>query len=73
MVHAGSALRELVERKINAVNEQLHRSGDDLPAVSLSVGVAFGDRENPEGDLYQDADTAQYRVKEAGRNGCAFY
>ena len=41
--------------------------------VSISVGVAFCDRKNPQGDLLKDADTALYRVKEAGRCGCAVY
>ena len=45
----------------------------DLPPVSLSVGVAFSDRKDPQGDIFHDADSALYRVKEAGRKGCAVY
>jgi GGDEF domain-containing protein len=51
----------------------LQHPKDDLPPVSLSVGVAFSDRENPKGDIFKDADTALYRVKEAGRKGCEIY
>ena len=43
-----------------------------MPAVTLSVGVAFGDRINGTGDIYKDADTALYQVKNNGRNGIAF-
>lgn len=43
------------------------------PAVSLSVGVAFADRENPGESIFKDADKTLYRVKENGRNGCDFY
>jgi hypothetical protein len=31
--------------------------------------VAFADRENPEGYIFKDADTALYLMKEAGRCG----
>lgn len=73
MVHAGTALRELVENKVRHANEQLQDSSDGVPSASLSVGVAFGDRPNPTEDLYRDADAALYRVKNGGRSGCAFY
>ena len=51
----------------------LQHPTDDLPPVSLSVGVAFADRENPQGDIFHDADTALYKVKAAGRKGCGIY
>ena len=73
MVHAGSELRELVERKINTANRTLGDPQDGVPALSLSVGVAFGDRENPTEDIFKDADTALYKAKNAGRRCCAFY
>ena len=59
--------------KMNQANELLKNPKDDLPPVSLSVGIAFADRQNPQGDIFKDADTALYRVKEAGRNGCQVY
>ena len=31
------------------------------PAVSLSVGVAFADRENPGESIFKDADKVLYR------------
>ena len=73
MVHAGTALRGLVEEKIAHLNAILAEGGDGLPPLSLSVGVAFGDRENPGEDIYKDADTAMYRVKKNGRSGVEFY
>jgi GGDEF domain-containing protein len=66
-------MRQLVENKMIRANEMLQNPKDDLPPVSLSVGVAFSDREDPQGDIFKDADTALYRVKEAGRNGCQIY
>ena len=73
MTRVDSSMRQLVRNKINRANELLQHPKDDLPPVSLSVGVAFSDRANPQGDIFKDADTALYRVIEAGRAGCAIY
>ena len=73
MTRVDSSMRQLVLNKINNANDLLQHPKDDLPPVSLSVGVAFSDRENPKGDIFKDADTALYRVKEAGRKGCEIY
>lgn len=73
MTHAGVELRELVREKIRRANEQLQHPEDDLPPVSLSVGVAFGDWKNSTGDIFKDADAALYKVKRSGRKGCEFY
>ena len=73
MTRADSSMKQLVMNKIGAANMELQNPEDDLPKVSLSVGAAFSDRKNPKGDLFKDADTALYRVKQAGRNGCMVY
>ena len=73
MTRVDSSLSQLVLDKINQANETLQHPKDDLPPISLSVGVAFSDRKNPRGDIFKDADTALYWVKEAGRNGCRIY
>lgn len=73
MVEMTSDLGYTIEEKIEAVNEQLKAGGDGLPAVSLSVGAAFSDRENPGESIFKDADQALYYVKEHGRSGCRIY
>ena len=73
MVHMDSSLRDVVEDKIRRINERLKTPKDGLPPISLSVGVAFGDRENPGEDIYKDADAALYRVKTMQRGECGFY
>jgi diguanylate cyclase (GGDEF)-like protein len=70
MTRVNSSMKQLVMNKMGHMNEILQHPKDDLPPVSLSVGVAFSDRENPKGDLFHDADSALYRVKKAGRKGC---
>lgn len=73
MVDVGSDLKEVVREKIAQVNENLSNPTDGLPTVSLSVGVAFSDRENPGDSIFKDADKALYKVKNSGRNNCGFY
>lgn len=73
MAEISEAHQEIVREKIAAVNQELAKGEDDVPAVSLSVGIAFSDRKNPGEDIFKDADQALYRVKEHGRNGCEVY
>jgi len=65
--------QQVVLSRIEAVQAGLRDVSDDLPAVTLSIGVAFS-KQRREGELlFKMADKALYRVKEAGRNGCAFF
>ena len=73
MVHATSAMRELVENKIERIRETLRDTADGLPVITLSIGVAFSDRPDPTDDILKDADTALYVTKERGRDGYTFY
>ena len=73
MTRVTSAMRPLVFEKVEQVNALLGDLEDDLEPVSLSVGVAFSDREKPEGDIFQDADKALYRMKEMRHCGCAVF
>ena len=43
MVEMTSDLKYTIEEKIKAVNEELGTENENIPAVSLSVGVAFSD------------------------------
>lgn len=73
MIDTTSDMKYAIQEKIDVANEELSNPKDDLPAVSLSVGVAFSDRENPGESIFKDADEAIYYVKEHGRHGCSFY
>ncbi len=64
---------ELIKDKIAKINDLLLNHTGILPKVSLSVGVAFLNRDNPSDSLFKDADRAMYHVKKNGRNGCHFY
>lgn len=73
MVNSGQQFTQLIHDKITRINEKLLHPDDGLPPLSLSVGVAFGDGIRNSAHLVKNADLALYRVKEAGRCGCAFY
>ena len=73
MVEMTSDLTYTVVDRINAINEKLSHPTDGLPAISLSVGVAFTDRKNPGKSQFVDADKALYYTKEHEKNGVTFY
>ncbi len=73
MMNANSGMRELVISKMRRANERLAQAEDGLPEISISVGIAFGDRPSPVNDVFKDADAALYRVKRNGRGGCEVF
>lgn len=74
MVDVTTDLSYTISEKIAYMNQQLAKPAEEgMPAVSLSVGVAFSDRANPGDSIFKDADAALYHVKENGRCGCCFY
>lgn len=73
MVEMTSDLSYTITDKITEINRQLSNPEDNVPSVSLSVGVAFTDRKNPGKSMFTDADSALYYTKEHGRSGCNFY
>ncbi len=73
MMDVTSDLGYTIEDKIGEINRQLSIAEENIPVVSLSVGAAFTDRENPGESLFKDADSALYYVKEHGRHGCRIY
>ena len=73
MVDMTRELYYTITDKIDELNCQLAAGEEGLPAVSLSVGVAFS---NPNGlteALFKEADHALYCTKEHGRRGCNLY
>ena len=61
---------ELVaERLLDVMRQPFVLDGATMPLiVNTSIGIAIGDRPNPE-DLLRDADVALYQAKAAGKNG----
>lgn len=64
--------RKIISHKLNLISKELQDTRDGLPLVTLSVGVAFS-KQGYSDEFFNQADTALYAVKEAGRNGMKFY
>jgi len=77
MLKIDPELKHVIKRKIAQVSEALEATDDDLPYVSLSIGIAFSsdvdEGEDVSAGIFRKADLALYKVKEAGRNDYAFY
>ena len=73
MVYADSSLKDLVVEKLENIARMLRDEAGGVPGVTLSIGIAFSDRKDPQGSIYEDADKALYRAKEMGRDTYAFY
>lgn len=65
--------KSVVIANINLIREKLADTDGSIPAITISVGVAFSERENKGESIFSDADKALYQVKENGRDGFAFY
>ena len=71
MVNVGALEDDKVSEKIRFINRELAATAaDDLPAVSVSVGVAHGGGAENWTELFKRADSALYRVKQDGGRGC---
>ena len=65
-------LKHVVTRKIGQVAQGMLDTSDGLPAITLSIGVAFSEQLAADDTIFKAADRALYLVKERGRNGYAF-
>ncbi|MBQ9007752.1 MAG: EAL domain-containing protein [Clostridia bacterium] len=73
VTRVNSTVSPLLQEKIENMNQQLAEPADDLPAISLSAGIAFADRMNPQGDIFHDADAVLMHMRENGKRGCAVF
>ena len=72
LTDATEEMKPVIEEKVKNINHILLNPENDLPKVSLSVGIAFS-ANGFEDDLYKKADSALYVTKENGRCGYSFY
>ena len=73
MTDVGVDQRSVVEKKIQILVGRLGEMPDDMPPVTLSIGVAFSDEVSGVDEVFVAADSALYEVKRKGRNGYGFY
>lgn len=72
MTKFGQNPQQIIQTKIDILNNTMQSLADGLPSVSLSVGVAFSSCGFIK-ELESQADKALYRVKNGGRCNCSFY
>ena len=73
MVHVDQNVRPLIESKVEQINAELSTDAEDLPPITMSVGVAMCSTAPTPQEMFHEADIALYHVKDHGRNGCCFY
>lgn len=73
MSDIGPDLKEVIVSRIESMQAAVSDTGDGLPGVTLSVGVAFSEKGDNGQEAYRKADSALYEVKDRGRNGYAFF
>ena len=59
--------------KFEAIEKEAKDTKDKLPKESLSIGVAFGTKDDDTDSLYRKADRAMYHVKSLTKSGYCFY
>ncbi len=72
MTKFGDTPELIIQRKIETINKLLQRVEENIPSVSLSVGVAISTMGYNE-ILEEQADQALYHVKQGGRCNCSFF
>ena len=72
MVHSDSSLKELVDRKVELMNQKMKKDTDNVPAVTFSAGVAFGESGRSVEEIFKEADKALYIAKQEGKAGVRF-
>ena len=63
----------LPSKKNSDINAMLSNIGDDLPPISVSVGIAHGSDAADAERLFEKTDEALYESKRRGKNTHTFY
>lgn len=72
MVHAPKSAKNLISSKIKHINSELGNPRDNLPAYSVSVGIAHGSDATDVINLFAKCDTALYESKARGKHTYTF-
>lgn len=72
MIGANADQRQMIRSKIDKINLELTDTDDGLPAISVSVGIAYGSEADDALELLKLADRAMYELKRSGKRGSCF-
>ncbi len=73
MVHSSGIPQRLIESKIIQINDELSKTEDGLPPISISVGVVNGKNVDDVESLFEKTDAAMYESKKKGKHTYTFY
>ena len=73
MTNMNANMQDTVTNKIGIVNSMLADDSDDLPLITISVGVAFSTEGMSDTDIFEAAHSALEHAQQNGRNCTAFY
>ncbi len=72
MTRVNNEFKPLIYEKVDKINSMIHQH-EEVPPFRLSVGVAFADRDNPQGDIFHDADVALQTMKTMKKSGVVIF
>jgi diguanylate cyclase (GGDEF)-like protein len=72
MVHSAAIKKNLIATKIEQINNELEKTEDGLPPISISVGIVNGKDARDKEDLFEKTDAAMYRSKKSGKRTYSF-
>lgn len=72
MVHSAAIKKNLIATKIEQINNELEKTEDGLPPISISVGIVNGKDAGDKEDLFEKTDAAMYRSKKSGKRTYTF-
>ena len=64
--------RNMISNKIDSINKELTES-EELPSVTISVGVVHGSHSSDPEDLFKKTDRTMYESKQKGKCTVTFY
>ena len=70
---ADESLKHIIIDKYNEIGHKLKTTDDTPENITISMGVAFGEKGEDYDTVFNNADKALYDVKNAGRNNIAFF
>lgn len=73
LVNCGKEFADQLKEKSQSININLQVKEEDIPPVSISIGLAFGEKNDDTDTLFRKADTALYNTKKQGRSGISIF
>ena len=71
--NATTDMNDVIVDKCKKMDEEISRASGNIPGTSLSIGIAHGTIRDTTDTLFRKADSALYKIKNAGRADVSLY